>query len=323
MGSFLERLFGSAKSREERRRREESERRQRQMEGDRARNAVRDAVPKVKEKQIETLRQKMVDFALTCPRCGKLAHPIVNANQRYRCYNCGHQFEDAYHPVNYNTYVELDSLVAKETGWSYQEQIDHRCVLHEMLPPQDEFRINVIQEACRRIEESVTRCKMQPWKRVISGGQTGVDRAALDVALELGFLCGGWCPKGRRAEDGPISGKYPLQEAPSESYEQRTEWNVRDSDGTLVITKGEPTGGTAFTIEIAGKYGRPVLAIDLARGESPEDMASRICEWLVEHKIQTLNVAGPRASTPPGIYEASRSIMLGVLNSLSPRKPRE
>ena len=76
--------------------------------------------------------------------------------------------------------------------------------------------------------------------KIVSGGQTGVDRAALDVALDLSLPCGGWCPKGRKAEDGPIAAHYPLTETPLDSYPQRTEWNVRDSDGTLVLTRGKP-----------------------------------------------------------------------------------
>ena len=91
-------------------------------------------------------------------------------------------------------------------------------------------------------------------KKIISGGQTGADRGALDAALKLDFPCGGWCPKGRRAEDGPLDPKYPLMDTPGSDYETRTEWNVRDSDGTLILTHGsedEQEGGTALTIEIA------------------------------------------------------------------------
>src|SRR5204862_1053873 len=89
--------------------------------------------------------------------------------------------------------------------------------------------------------------------RVVSGGQTGVDRAALDVALGLGLPCGGWCPKGRRAEDGPLPERYPLRETPWSGYPQRTQWNVRDSDGTLVLLNGEPDRGTRLTIELAAR----------------------------------------------------------------------
>ncbi|MGH7230493.1 MAG: putative molybdenum carrier protein [Nitrospiraceae bacterium] len=99
--------------------------------------------------------------------------------------------------------------------------------------------------------------------KMVSGGQTGVDRAALDVAKALGIGCGGWCPRRRMAEDGIISSKYPLQETPSADYSQRTEWNVRDSDGTLVLTLGEPKSGTAFTIEVAARLAKPCLVLDL------------------------------------------------------------
>src|SRR5207302_8438813 len=100
--------------------------------------------------------------------------------------------------------------------------------------------------------------------RIISGGQTGVDRAALDVALELGLPCGGWCPRGRRAEDGPLDARYPLRETPWSGYPQRTGWNVRDSDGTLILTRGRPDRGTAYTAEVAGRLHKPCLILDLA-----------------------------------------------------------
>ncbi len=93
-------------------------------------------------------------------------------------------------------------------------------------------------------------------EKIVSGGQTGVDRAALDAALALGVPCGGWCPRGRRAEDGEIPARYPLRETPLPTYEQRTEWNVRDADGTLVLTRGPASGGTALTLALAERLGR-------------------------------------------------------------------
>lgn len=134
--------------------------------------------------------------------------------------------------------------------------------------------------------------------KLISGGQTGVDRAALDVALAGGLPIGGWCPKGRLAEDGKIPMIYPLQETPSQHYAQRTQWNVRDADGTLILTCNEPTGGTALTIHTAQRAHKPFRVIDLMSPENPRDVAA----WISETDISILNVAGPRESVWPGVY---------------------
>ncbi len=144
--------------------------------------------------------------------------------------------------------------------------------------------------------------------KVISGGQTGVDRAALDVALELDVPAGGWCPKGRKAEDGSLALRYPLTETPSEEYWQRTEWNVRDSDGTLVLTRGAPTEGTAYTIEVARKLGKPCLVLDLT--DAPNESAVK--DWADEHEVRVLNVAGPRESKCPGIYAQAEQFLRKV-----------
>ena len=141
--------------------------------------------------------------------------------------------------------------------------------------------------------------------RVISGGQTGVDRAALDVARELGVPCGGWCPRGRRAEDGPIPESYPLEETPSASYPERTAWNVRDSDGTLVVTRGRPRGGTALTVSLARRAGKPVIVANLEGGAN----AAEIRAFLLEHRIRVLNVAGPRESEAPGIHDQAAALL--------------
>jgi len=157
--------------------------------------------------------------------------------------------------------------------------------------------------------------------KIISGGQTGVDRAALDVALELGLPCGGWCPRGRRAEDGPLSPRYPLVETPRKAYPQRTEWNVRDADGTLVLFRGAPDRGTSLTLALAKRYGRPRLALDLAGDIDPGQVRS----WLAAGDIQVLNVAGPRESRTPGIYlEAARFLraLLGHLERYGGRAPK-
>ena len=145
--------------------------------------------------------------------------------------------------------------------------------------------------------------------KVVSGGQTGVDRAALDVALERGIPCGGWCPKGRRAEDGTIQPHYPVTETPSLEYAQRTEWNVRDTDGTLILTRGPATGGTALTIEVARRLRKPCLVLDLGEKPSP----SALQAWADTSRIMTLNIAGPRESTAPGIYEQARQFLHAAL----------
>jgi hypothetical protein len=135
-----------------------------------------------------------------------------------------------------------------------------------------------------------------PLRRVLSGGQTGADRAALDVALELGLPCGGWCPAGRLAEDGPIDPRSPLTETPSADPAERTTWNVRDGDGTLVLARPPLTDGTRLAVEAAEAQTTPLLMVP------PDDLAqvSAVAEWLELRKIRVLNVAGPRESTCPG-----------------------
>jgi len=149
-------------------------------------------------------------------------------------------------------------------------------------------------------------------EKIISGGQTGVDRAALDVAIKLGIPCGGWCPKGRRAEDGRIPGHYPLQEASSPEYPVRTQLNIEDSDGTLVLCWGSPVGGTALTIKLAKKLKKPYLLIDLSRGKAPQE----VLDWIENNQIQTLNVAGPREGEAPGIHDRAALFLRDVLEMI-------
>lgn len=148
-------------------------------------------------------------------------------------------------------------------------------------------------------------------ERIVSGGQTGVDRAALDVALRLGIPCGGWCPRGRRAEDGRIPDRYPLHETPSADYAQRTEWNVRDSDATLILFRGRLTGGSALTSRLAEKYRRPCLEVDLA---SPSE-ARAIRAWLRGNGVRVVNVAGPRATLDQDLTAPAGRLLAEVLAS--------
>jgi hypothetical protein len=145
-------------------------------------------------------------------------------------------------------------------------------------------------------------------ERIVSGGQTGVDRGALDAALAAGLPLGGWCPRGRRAEDGVIPARYPLRESESHRYAQRTEWNVRDSDGTLILTRAGISGGTALTARLAKRYGRPLLVVTL----SEDSRVDPVLEWLRSEAIRVLNVAGPRESAQPGIQRQAAAFLQRV-----------
>jgi len=149
-------------------------------------------------------------------------------------------------------------------------------------------------------------------KKIVSGGQTGADRAALDVAVEYGIPHGGWIPRGRKTEDGRLSEKYHLKEIQSISYPRRTELNVIDSDGTLIISHGNLSGGSAYTLEMAKKHKRPCVHIDL--NEISEYKAVEIIKYWTDVKgIETLNVAGARASEDPEIYEVTKNLLKSVL----------
>lgn len=146
--------------------------------------------------------------------------------------------------------------------------------------------------------------------RIISGGQTGVDRAALDAAIAAGVPHGGWCPRGRLAEDGAIAAHYQLCETQSAKYSIRTRQNVLDSDATLILCRGPLTGGTELTRRIAQHHAKPCLVVDLQC--CPDARAVR--QWLEAHTVQVLNVAGPRESTQPGIAQEAHHLLLQVLN---------
>ncbi len=145
-------------------------------------------------------------------------------------------------------------------------------------------------------------------QKIVSGGQTGVDRAALDAALALGVPCGGRCPKGRRAEDGVIDARYPLTETASDDYGERTRLNVEEADATLILNRGPLEGGTLMTRDLARELEKPHLVDDL--DDASVDAAA---EWILRVRPGALNVAGPRESKSPGVYASARAFLAKLL----------
>lgn len=144
--------------------------------------------------------------------------------------------------------------------------------------------------------------------RIVSGGQTGVDRAALDTAIAIGIGHGGWCPKDRLAEDGSVPSRYSLTELDSRDYAVRTEQNVIDSDATLILYEGKLRGGTLLTYRLAKRLQKPCLLVPIDHDWSRDTVR----QWLSELSPETLNVAGPRESSHPGIYERSFQALLRI-----------
>jgi hypothetical protein len=156
-------------------------------------------------------------------------------------------------------------------------------------------------------------------QKIISGGQTGVDQAALDAAMLLRVACGGWCPPGRTCETGRIPAIYPLKETPSSRSDAapgiprslRTEWNVRDADAVLVLLPGDlkEDKGTGWTIQCAANYSKPILIVDPFETKAN----SEIKQWLKSNNIKTLNVAGPSEGSYPGIGDQTIRLLLAAL----------
>ena len=145
--------------------------------------------------------------------------------------------------------------------------------------------------------------------KIVSGGQTGADRAALDWALANGLPCGGWCPLGRLAEDGVIDARYPLRETPEPSPAQRTEWNIRDSDGTLIVSLAKRlVGGTRLTEDLAERFAKPLLILAKEDGELPAQ-AESLQQFIATNHIAVLNVAGPRESGESGVGEFTAGLL--------------
>ena len=145
-------------------------------------------------------------------------------------------------------------------------------------------------------------------KKIISGGQTGADQAALDFAIENEIPHGGWIPKGRMTEKGPLPNKYQLQEMPTKSYPKRTEKNILDSNGTLIVSHGTISGGTALTRKLAKEHLKPWLHINLDE-VSLIEAGTQLQNWVEQNNIQVMNVAGSRASNDEKIYSAVKKIL--------------
>lgn len=179
----------------------------------------------------------------------------------------------------------------------------------------------------RRDRELIEARRRQrlPLVQLRSGGQTGVDRGALEAVLEwasdphsgLAVEAAGWCPRGRLAEDGIIDRRFPLRETPESDPAQRTEWNVRDADATLILHRGPLFAGTALTAHCAERLGKPLMLVDLnsASASAPVPVDA-IRDWLQQHRVRVLNVAGPRESEAPGITDESRALIERLLRSL-------
>ena len=158
-------------------------------------------------------------------------------------------------------------------------------------------------------------------RRIVSGGQTGADRAALDAAMDLGIETGGWIPRGRWTEDGGVPERYlNMKETKSTDPALRTEHNVRDSDGTVVLSHGEVFGGTKWTVEVSGRLRKPMLRLDLSV-QSEEVNAARLLAWMSAEGIEVLNVAGPRESEDGDIYSAVRAVLGTALRGTSGDTP--
>jgi len=149
---------------------------------------------------------------------------------------------------------------------------------------------------------------MHKVEKIISGGQTGADRAALDFAIKNSIPYGGWLPKGRKTEDGTLPLRYHLQEMPTGDYSKRTEMNVLDSDGTVIVSNGLLTMGSALTRELAMQHNRPWIHLDM-KELSLKKAAQMLISWLTEKEIKVLNVAGPRAGNDAKIYDITLRLL--------------
>lgn len=184
----------------------------------------------------------------------------------------------------------------------------------------------MVRTTMKPVIASRSRTRTIRLTKIVSGGQTGVDRAALDAAINAGIETGGWCPRDRRSEDGSIPLRYPLRETASKSYAVRTEWNVRDSDATLILVLDRISSGTRLTIDSAKTQTRPLRIEHLCPAAaktliddevSPEQQIADVVDWISREKVRTLNVAGPRGSSHKDVYQKSLHFLTKLLESVS------
>lgn len=155
--------------------------------------------------------------------------------------------------------------------------------------------------------------KNSPHLTIVSGGHTGADRAGLDFAIYKNIPHKGWCPKGRKAEDGEIPSQYNIQETPSSDYLQRTEWNVRDTDGTVIFTMSdELTGGSKRTAEYAKKHGKPLLHLSPRSGRL---MVEELAGFVVHNNMRALNIAGTRGSKEPEVQHFTLELLKAAFDA--------
>jgi len=227
---------------------------------------------------------------------------------------------------------DLGDEVTCGTGYEVACWIEEAVALRGFEPPAIRIHsANVVgRERMQRAIESIARLRATGSAertpaahvvRIVSGGQTGADRGGLDAAIALGIEHGGWCPAGRVAEDGQVPRAYALRETTSAEYAVRTRANVRDSDGTVVFTRGAATGGSALTLQAARRIGKPVLHVDLAKLDG-EAAAERVRGWCAQGSIAVLNVAGSRESKAQGIGDEVRRVLLRALGALREGSPK-
>lgn len=213
--------------------------------------------------------------------------------------------------------------LSNEKGWivtSTHPDVVTLVTLDEVPEQYREDTLSIGSHAQKKRKMDAEACKViyiadeTILEKVISGGQTGADRAGLDVAMKHGIVTGGWCPAGRRAEDGIIPDCYQLTETTSKKYDLRTKWNVRDSDGTLALNLGDLDGGTLETVEYAARFNKPCKVVQLDEVVNPEPHEVNV--WLKANSIRVLNVAGPRESKRPGIYQGSYDYLEQLFSKL-------